>query len=346
MRRPSVLTTKRIGLLLAIVILLGALPGIAAAETRGGGYVVVGEGETIDEDLDVYGGTIVVRGQVDGDLSAFGGDIRIEGEVTGDVEAFGGNVWIAGQVGGNVDASAGNVYVQPGTEIGGSLSVAAGNVVVAGTVHGDAELAGGAVTLAQTAAVDGDVEYAVGEEGQFTDEGASVGGTISRVREVDAGPAGPQIPGWAFDVYGFLANLALGAVLLVAFPRLSTTVADRITSAPLRSGGIGVLTAIAVPIGLLVLAITIIGLPLAVAGGLLFGLLLWVALVYGRFAAGTWLLSRLDVDNRWLALVVGLLLLGLLGRLPWVGGLVDLVVGLLGLGGVAAVGYGRFMAGR
>jgi len=331
-------TSRSLAVLLTVLLVLGALPGVVAAESRAGGTVVVAQGETISEDLEAFGGDIVIRGTVDGDVAAFGGNIRIEGQVTGDVEAVGGNVWVAGSVGGDVEASAGNVYVQPDAEIGGSLSVAAGNVVVAGSVGGNAELAGGTIRLAPSASIDGNVEYAVGEEGEFTNEGATVGGTVTRVRDVGAGPwEGPQIPDWTFGVYGFLVNLALGAVLLLVFPRFSARVGDRVGDDPLRTGGVGLLTLIVVPFVLLLVAITIIGIPLALVGGVLFGLLLWVALVYGRFAVGGWLLALADIENRWGALLVGLIVLGLAGRIPWIGGVIDFVVLLLGLGAVAAL---------
>ena len=56
---------------LVALLLFGlvAAPGAAAAqETRAGGYVVVGPGETHAGDLTVTAGTAVVRGTVDGDL--------------------------------------------------------------------------------------------------------------------------------------------------------------------------------------------------------------------------------------------------------------------------------------
>ena len=344
-RSPQTPPSRGIALLLALVVVLAVVPGVVAAESRSGGTVVVAEGETIDENLDAFGGTIVVHGTVDGDLSAFGGDVLVTGDVTGDVSAFAGNVRIAGTVGGNVDATGGNVYLDPGATVGGALSAAAGNVVVAGTVGGNAELAGGTVTLTETATIDGDVEYAVGEDGEFTDRGASVGGTVTRTEELEPGPLDePLVPGWIFDVYGFFVNLLLGAVLLLAFPRFSGSVSNRVGDDPVRTGAIGLITLVAIPLVLFALLITIIGIPLALVGGLLFGLLLWVGLVYGRFAVGAWLLSLVDVENRWLGLVVGLVVLGLVAAIPWLGGLVDFVVLLLGLGAVAVLlytGYGR-----
>lgn len=325
-----------------LLLVLGTAPGVVAAETRSGGTVVVGADETVDG-LEAFGGTIIVRGTVDGNLQAFGGDVRIEGEVTGDVEAFAGNVWIGGTVGGDVEASGGNVNVAPDAEIGGSLSAAAGNLLVAGSVGGNAELAAGTITLAETATIDGDVEYAVDEEDDFQNRGATVAGSITRVEDLGAGPwEDPVVPNWVFGVYGFLANLLLGAILLVLFPRTSDEVALSVAEEPVRTGLIGLAALIVIPVLLVVLVITIIGIPIALIGALLFALLLWVGLVYGRFAIGMILVALADVDSRFAGLLVGLIVLGVVSLIPWVGGLVDFLVLLLGLGALASVVYAGY----
>ena len=134
--------------------------------------------------------------------------------------------------------------------------------------------------------------------------------------------------------------------MLLILPGLSAAVAARVATDPLRTAAIGLLTLVAIPVLLLVLAITIVGIPLAIVGGLLFGLLVWVALVYGRFAVGMWLLSLVDVENRWLGLLVGLVVLGFAALIPWIGGLVNFVVVLVGLGAVAAIGYSGYRGRR
>jgi len=88
---------------------------------------------------------------------------------------------------------------------------------------------------------------------------------------------------------------------------------------PVRTGGIGMLVALGVMAGLVLLFVTIIGIPLSLAGLVLFLLVLWAASVYGRYALGTWLLSYADLDSRWLALVVGVVTVALLGMVPLLG---------------------------
>jgi len=67
--------------------------------------------------------------------------------------------------------------------------------------------------------------------------------------------------------------------------------------------------------------------------------------VYGRLALGNWLLAFADVENRWAGLLVGFLVLFVLGFVPLVGGVADVLVLLLGLGALALVAY-RAYRGR
>ncbi|MFB6139997.1 MAG: polymer-forming cytoskeletal protein [Halosimplex sp.] len=324
-----------IALAAVLLVVLSALPGVAAAATRSGDTVVVAKGETIDGDLQAFGGSVVVRGTVDGDLQAFGGSVVVEGTVTGDVEATAGTVQILGTVGGDVNAAGGTVDVGDGARIGGTLEAGAGSIAVTGTVGGDARLGGGTVSLGDTARIDGDLVY----EGELNRaDGAAIGGSVTEREGLNVGPGSDfALPGAVFAVYGLFVTLLVGAVLLLAFPGTSSAIAERATTDPLRTGGIGLVAAIAVPILLAVVAVTIVGIPLALAGGLAFGLLAWVGTVYGRFVLGSWLLSYADVDSRWAALLVGVLVVAVLRLIPVVDPLVRLAVFLLGFGALVAV---------
>ncbi|MEF8774464.1 MAG: polymer-forming cytoskeletal protein [Halobacteriales archaeon] len=323
--------------LLAVVVGLAVAPGVAAAEQRVGGSVVVGAGETVDG-LDAVAGTIVVRGTVAGDLSATGGTVVVaeSGVVEGDVSGAAGSIRIAGEVDGSVSAGAGSVYLTETGVVEGRFDVGAGDVVVAGRMGGAAVIGADSITVGPTARLedglryDGDLDVA---------DGASITGEV--VRDESIGGAGSSIVGVSVSsaaaaVYGTLVNLVLGAFLLLVFPKTSQRVADAVADRPGRSGLYGIATLLLTPFLLLLVALTIVGIPLAIVGALLFGLTLWVSLVYGRFAVAAWALSKADLDNRWLALVVGVVGLGIVAAAPTVGGLVDAVVTLLGLGALAS----------
>ncbi|MCU4718679.1 bactofilin family protein [Halapricum hydrolyticum] len=324
-------------LLLTIAVVTGTFSGVAAAETRSGGTIVVEDGETVDG-LSAFGGTIIVRGTVDGNLDGAAGSVVIEesGVVTGDVSTAAGSLTIAGEVNGDVDVGTGSFSLARTGVINGSLNVGSGSILIAGTVGGDAKLGADSVRLAETANVGGDVRYAA--DATFTNDGATVGGSI--IADSSLGTGGfdlPDVPGWLFTGYAILVNLVLGAALLAVLPGFSRRIDETVSDEPAKSAGVGVLAMLGIPIGLVLLAVTIIGIPLTIAGFVAFALLAWVALLYGRIAVAAWALRQADVDNRWLALVVGIVGFGLLGRIPILGGLISLATFLLGLGAIALV---------
>ncbi|QSG10482.1 putative membrane protein related to bactofilin [Halapricum desulfuricans] len=324
-------------LLVAIAVVAGAFTGVAAAETRTGGTVVVEEGETIDG-LSTFSGTVIVRGTVDGNLDGVAGTVVIEesGVVTGNLAVTAGSITVAGEVNGNVDVAGGSLTLAPTGVVDGDLNAGVGSIRLAGTVGGDAMLGGDSITLAETASVGGHVRYA--ENADFTDEGATVDGSVSADPDIGSGGFDlPDVPGWLFTGYAILVNLVLGAALLVAMPGFSRRVDETVSTEAAKSAGVGVLAALGIPIGLVVLAVTIVGIPLTLAGFVAFALLAWVALLYGRIAVAAWALRQADIDNRWLALVAGIVGFGVLGRIPILGGLLSLATFLLGLGAIALV---------
>lgn len=335
---------KRLSVLLVVFLLLAAVPApVAAEETRTGGTVIVEADETIDEDLNAFAGTVIVRGTVDGDLTAFSGNVFVEGEVTGDVEAFAGNVRINGTVAGDVNAAAGNVFLAEGGRVGGQFEVGAGNIVINGEIGETARLGAGSITVGPSAVVGGDLAY----DGDLElADGADIGGAVRREDNLNVGFEGPLVPSWVGWAYGLLVNLLLGAVALLVFPRFSTGVADRATADPLRSGGVGLLLFVGIPVLLVVLFISLVGIPLGLVGILAYPILLWLGYVYGSFAVGTWLLARTDTDSRWAALAAGLLVVSAIGLVPILGGLVQFLVLLLGLGALALGVRNRYRGRR
>lgn len=331
--------------LLVLLVVLGGLPGLAAAAPVQGmaGTIVVGSGETVDG-VQAVAGSVVIRGTVTGDVQVATGSLVITGTVEGDVRGAAGSVDIQGRVGGDVEIGAGSLTVGEDAVVEGRLQAGVGSARIAGTVLGDAEIGTSSLVLESSATFGGDLRY----DGELTDRGATVEGSL--IRDDSLGgmtfDPGRGLGDAVFDVYGFLVNLVLGAVLLLAFPGASRRLAERVRSEPLRSGGFGLAVLVGVPILLVLVAITIIGIPLAIVGALLFALAAWIASVYGRYAVGEWLLGYVGTDNRWAALLVGMVAVGLVGLVPFLGGFVEFLVLLLGLGGLAFAGLGAYRGRR
>jgi len=327
----------RVGaLLVGMLVVLATVPGLAmAAPVQSvGGTVIVAEGETVDS-VQAAGGTVIVRGTVTGNVEAAGGSVIIPGTVEGDVSAGAGSVEITGQVDGDVSVGAGSLTIGPEAVIGGQLEAGAGSIRIAGTVAGDVEVGAGSIVLEPTATFRGDVRY----DGELDDRGATIEGELVRDPSINKDEFRPfgGFGSAVFDFYGFLVNLVLGAVLLLLFPGASRRLSSRLQNEPLSTGLYGLVALIGIPILLILVAITIVGIPLAIIGALLFALALWVGSIYGRYAVGEWLVGYVGSDNRWLALVVGLVVIGLLSLAPLLGGLVEFLVLLLGFGGVGVL---------
>ena len=326
--------------LVALTLVISLVPGIAVAQTGASGTVIVEEGETVSE-VNTVAGAILIQGTVTGDVSGAAGNVLIEGTVEGDVSTATGNLHITGTVDGDVSAGAGDIHIDEGATIGGNLDAGAGSIRIDGAIGGDVTIGADTIQLGDEAEIAGSLTYDGSLEGNLD----AVAGEITRDRTigVSIGPDLQPLASWVFAIYAFLLNLLLGAVLLGLFPRFSEDVADRVTTEPAKTGLIGLGVFIAVPIVLVLVVLTVIGIPLSIGGAIAFAFLLWIGVVYGRFAIGAWVLSLAEMDNLWLALVGGLLIGAVLSQVPFVGGLLNFVILLLGLGALATglYEYGR-----
>ncbi len=345
MRSPALRSALAVVLVVALAV--STFAGVAAADERAGGTIVVEEGETVTNGLQATGGTVVVRGTVEGDLEAFAGSVEIteSGTVTGDVGGAAGSIRIAGTVEEDVDVAGGSIVVTESGTVTGDVRAGAGSFTLAGTVDGTVRVGAGSVSLAPTASVGGDFVY----DGEFTQaEGATVDGEIRHDPDLGSMHVSPlpSIANWLLTLYFLALTLFVGALLLVALPGVSATVADATANSPLHALGAGFLTLVGTPFVLVLLVFTIVGIPVALFGIFLYVLLLLLGFVWGSYAVGAWLLSLADRANRWVALFVGVLVVHLLGYIPVLGEFVELVVLLFGIGGVAIAAYRHFQRRR
>ncbi len=329
--------------LLSAAIVIALVPGLAMAQTGPSGTVIVEEGETVST-INAVSGSVIVRGTVTGNVEGVAGSVEISGTVEGDVSVATGDLVITGNVDGDVSAGAGQVTVADGASIGGDLDVGAGTVRIDGTIEGNMRAGAETIQLGETAVIAGSLTY----DGTLEGNREAVAGSITQDSAVGATSVGNIQPVLSLVVtaYAFVANVLLGAALLLLFPQFSTVVPDRVLTNPVRTGAIGFGVLVGGGILLAGLAITIIGIPLAIAGGLLFTVVFWIGLVYGRLTLGIWILSVIwerdtirQGSRQWIALVIGLAFGGALTILPIVGDVLNLVIIFLGVGGLASVLY-------
>ena len=314
--------------------------------------------DSVPGDAMVAGGSVVFDGVVGGSYVGAGGEQEIRGRVDGSVRAAGGTVLVSGEVGRNVTIAGGTLEVEPEARIArnaylaggtvrmegavdGDLYVGAGEVVLDGRVGGDVRVEAERLTIGPNARLEGDLRYRLGDGVADIDPGARIVGQVEALASRGDDGRGTGV---AFALLRLLAFLVTGAVLVALFPATVSTLGSRMGRRVGASLGFGALAALAVPLAVLIAAVTLVGLPLAAITALLFAVTLYLAPVVPAVWIGSALLAGQEHPARPEALkrfLVGGPIVAVAMLLPWLGLLARLLVGALGLGAVVVTLFAK-----
>ncbi|OGZ43220.1 MAG: hypothetical protein A3J55_02380 [Candidatus Ryanbacteria bacterium RIFCSPHIGHO2_02_FULL_45_17b] len=361
---------KNIFLVLSFLVLPGL---VLAAEFRGGEHVSLNIAERVTNDVYLGGSSVSSAGIVTGDVIAGGGQVLISGDVSGDVLVGGGNVTILSHVGDDVRAGGGTVLLQAridgdaiigggqvtlgGEGVGGDAVVGGGVVQIDAPVSGSVRVAGGDVyinapiagdvtvkadmlTLGRNAVISGNLFYKATKE-LTQEDGAVVRGRVDfqqrERKDVPRALVGAFI---SIAMIGRFLMLLFSSLLVgLSFRRFGKKFIDTASANMLGELGKGLVVCIATPIISSVLFVTIIGIPLGVLG-----LLGFVMLVLA-----TWIVTPLLVGNMffqyvlkkesgvsWQTITVGTVVFSMLGLVPFIGWLAQIILLVISLGAVCS----------
>jgi hypothetical protein len=263
---------------------------------------------------------VVERGSVAREqVVAVGRGVRVDGEALADVAAIEGAIEVSGRVAGDVIAMGGDVSLAPTARVEGDVFV----------LGGDLRAAAGAF---------------IGGKSVSYPTASSVWLTLFEGPALGLPPTSPVVLGAKLAL--LTAWLALVLLFFAANGRELLSTSDAVASEPFRSFAVG-LTAI--------LALTLTAVFLSALTGLLVGvpLLVLVALaalvlkLWGMVAVfhalGSWFARRV-LRRRVLPLhaaSIGLVLMGILKLIPWVGSWTWMVATLVGVGASLTTKLGR-----
>jgi hypothetical protein len=316
---------KKLVLVPAVVLVAAlALPGAAYAGEAEQGQVVFGgsftleSGDVLNGDLVIFGGSAdLEQGSiVDGDVLLFGGNVEVNGEIKGDLALLGGNA-----------------------DLGPSA-----------VITGDVVTLGGNVDRAEGAVVEGQLRSAEGFNRTFSFDFPNLPDfdDTFRIRPFGRSSVGPffsPVTGILWFVLRTLVVAALAILVVLFWPKPVERAGSAAVSQPIVAGGLGCLTFIVAPMLILLMAITIIGLPLS----FLAVVALVVAVVFGWIAIGVEVGRRMAEAFDWeihpaAAAGIGTLAVGFvvggIGLIPCIGWLAPLLVGSAGLGAVILTRFG------
>jgi cytoskeletal protein CcmA (bactofilin family) len=330
---------------------------------------------TVAGDFLALGGRVVVDQEIKGDVMAVGGSVDLRAPVGDDVRAFAGDVSVESSIGGELNVRAGNINLLKSAHIGqsaalmggkvlidgridGPLKVRAQEIILNGQVNGDARLDAESIELGPQAKLAGSLTYSARQELSQAG-GAVILGTLTRDPEAmgQRGWRGRQGhddergwerhmawegPAWIGALFTFVALLACAAFLLLVFPRYSCRAAALVEDEPGLAMVIGFATLIGLPVLAMLLLITILGIPLALAllalypAALLTGYLIGVLFLADRarqvFHKSALVPKPPNFAAQMGSIALALLLLFLLAQLPYLGALLLFFITMTGAG--------------
>lgn len=316
--------------LITYIFILVLLTSLTAAQTNINNKFIKGQNITIDEpstdNLYVAGSNIEVLKNVNGDLLVAASNVEIAGNVFDDILIASGNVVVKGDIGGDARIAAGNVKINSaifkdlvafaGTVelsessiVGRDVLIRAGNTIINGVINGDVDVSGSSITINgiisgdlktdSTAIVLGDDALIKGKlivpRSVNLDETKVKGGIeVSPESFIKIKPKSPGFWPW---VSFFIFIVLIGLVMLFIARNYTEKATHNIIKTPVSSFFIGLLVLIFTPVVVVLMTITLIGIPLALILLLIYGLLVILGLIVSAMMVGKLLYSLFDTET-------------------------------------------------
>ncbi|WP_048098144.1 bactofilin family protein [Archaeoglobus sulfaticallidus] len=309
-------------LLFAVLIITVLAIPATSVEVKSGDQVHIKQPK---DDLIVSGGRVIVDAPVSGDLIVAGGEVEVLDKVAGDLIAAGGKVDLRGDVGGKLIVAGGSLRIEKNV---GKFVIASGGEVVIGKnsrIDGDVFVAGGKIENA------GIIEGNITVFGKtFENKGFVKGEQIFKETKI--------LPPYFSEIFAF-GFLLLGFLLVWFnsdwFERIDSEIGVRSVGL-IKKTIFGFIAIIVSAIIVVLLFISVIGIPSALLILSAFTIAILLSNVFVSYTMGKVLLSR-KKQNPYLYLVIGFVILFIAFRIPHVGDVIRIITTSLGFGGIIYV---------
>lgn len=354
-----------LGLALAVVVGFTATPVLAdSLKSASDKMTTIAKDQVVEGTAYLGGDTVVVDGNVNGDIFCAGRDVTISGTVEGDVLCGAQNITIDGIVKGDVRVAGAKIFIKGTVE--GSATLTGMDITTdsASMIGEDATIMGAQISLygavgrdamlgAENVALRGQIGRNV--EGGMTrlsiSDEVKIGGNLSYASDIETKVPEGAVAGkvqrseaWGKSQEQTSTNsLIMGSLLMIAsFVVLTVLLAlvipkyiHRVSDINGPAGFakmflVGLVAFVLVPIVMLMLSMTVVGLYAALVVGMamLMAVLIGGSLV--AFRVGRFMFA--DKYNAVLSAAVGALVLAVLGVIPYVGWVIILISIMVGVG--------------
>lgn len=333
--------------------------------------VIVAASQSIDDTLLITTTDATVHGDIKGSLFVAAEDVEVTGVISGNLITLADNVTISGSVGGTTVSLADSiafegakiagdlwlagdaVKLDSNSEIRGNLAsfgssivigakvskdmlIAAERAVLSGEIGGDLNIGTKHISLLDNTRVEGNLTYRTAtQDGLVLGDDVTIRGEIDyqgKPRNFQARSRFDSHNFYLWELLWFVGAFVVGWLVFTLTPSLGRIELgggkESITTA-----GLGFLVLVTVPIVAIIIAITVVGLPLSFIT-IMAWLTAWylAKIVIAHLVGRSVLASRSDDPGLALALFVGLIIVTIAINLPFLGGVINLLATVLGLG--------------
>lgn len=359
-----------VGLTMGVFMSSLAWVGLAQAQTF---TTNVKPNQTIDSSVYSAGKTVTVNGTINGDLYCAGQNVMIDATVKGDILCAGQTITVKGTVEGNIrvagqtitvdaqvsraatvmgdmitvtknaqigrDATITGSTVTIDGKIGRDAVIAAGKTDLSGTIGRNTQFDGNQLSVVNDGAIKGNLVYTSTENAVVTQQ--QVGGNIDHNTPKQEKPSKAMFFGASVKIFIFfaLAMIFFALMLVLAWPQAF----HRVSGIAVRGLGktvlAGFLASIVVPMILIGLSFSVIGIPLAIFVFLAWILIAMLSMPVTAYYLGSMILAKSKQPIP--MMLLGIVLLCILFYLPIIGIIVMFVSHWIGTGAILLAAKAR-----
>lgn len=286
----------------------------------------------VDGDAYIAGQTVTISGNITGDILVAGQTVVVSGKITGDARIIAQNVTVSSPITGTLSIAAQSVTITDTATIGKDVALAVQTATINGKIARDVQAAVGVLTVNGT--IGRNLSYM--SDTEAVRDGASIGGSVNRTDvPTDTQPTAAEMIGarlasflytilalgFAMLLLGLLVPSRLAAIVAAAFPK------------PWQALLAGLIFLAVTPPVLFFLALSVIGIPVAITGALIYLLVIMLSPIVASLYIGRLLYK--DEQSVLIQGLTGVLVYGMLLSLPIVNAITMLFGTLLGSGALA-----------
>lgn len=332
-------------------------------EPVNGNLFVAGATVTIDNhvtgDVICAGQNININAPVDGDVICAGQNININAPINGSVRIAASSINVSNKIGHNLMAAGASILLNKQASVGWDTLTAAATTDLQGKVAGNFLGAGSSITIAgsidkdvhlrldnnqknqpalltitKAAIIGGSVNYASKDQAQVA-SGAKIAGAVTQLPITSYQP---RVRPTAFEPFGILysiiTTIIVALVLAKIWPKKIANLTD-LTTDTWSQLGWGLLWLVVTPIIAMIVAFTIIGIPLALIALVLWLIAIYTSKIIASVVVGKYIFEKLfnyKTYSIYTAIFFGIAISCLIFAIPFLGWLLYLLAIIWGMG--------------